>query len=129
MLEIKIHCGTRNPEEMTIDLEEFGVRNETDGQKDPVALYLLTSCMNSRDFIDDGHRNQDAVNASIALYVLGFNPPTWFKNFFDFIEDNFPDMFYDTDIDKFWDHLYRVEPYLTTWGPTGRESEALGYAL
>lgn len=129
MLEIKIKCGTKNPEEMTIDLEEFGVRNETDGKKTAEALHMLISCMNDRDFIDDGHRNYDAVNTSIALHVLGFDPRKWFNNFFEMILVTYKDMFFETDIDRFWDHLDRVYPYLKNWGPIGHESEALNRAL
>jgi hypothetical protein len=129
MLEIKIHCGTCTPVETTIDLEKFGVRNETDGKKEAEALHMLISCMNDRNFIDDGHRNYDAVNTSIALHVLGFNPSKWFKSFFDFTEEEFPEMFFDSDIDKFKEHLDRVDCYLESWGPIGKESEALSYAL
>ena len=133
---MKVYCGTRMPVHFDIDIDDYATAAPTDANSvltdaDPVirdkAITLLQSTMFDDTFADDGCRNDDAVNACIALHVLGYDPKVWFENFFD--ANNQDSKFFETDIDKFMDHVERVCDYVDVWGPVGSESDALTFAL
>ena len=126
---MKVYCGTSRPVRFEIDIEDYGssVPTDADAATRDKAITLLQSTMFDDTFADDGCRNEDAVNACIALHVLGFDPEVWFENFFE--RNNQDHKFFETDISKFMEHVERVNRYVGVWGPVGAESEALSFAL
>ena len=98
-----------------------------DGETQQKAIDLLKCTMFDDTFADNGCRNEDAVNACIALHVLGFDPEVWFENFFE--RNNQDHKFFDRDIEMFMEHVIRVNHYVSKWGPEGKEGAALGYAI
>lgn len=126
--KIKVACGTRKCTEMEVDLDEYGHRYKTtsidEGQK-RAALKLLKETMDTETFIRSGYRNDDAVNACIALHVLGYDPGPWLEAFLSVNAEKF----YDNDVELFMDHVERVIPYLCEWGPEGIEGNALYYRI
>lgn len=126
---MKVYCGTRMPVHFEIDIEDYGssVPTDADAVIRDKAITLLQSTMFDDTFADDGCRNDDAVNACIALHVLGFDPEVWFENFFD--ANNQDSKFFETDVNKFMEHVERVNHYVGIWGPVGSESDALLFAL
>ena len=89
---------------------------------------MLRSTLNDRTFADDGCRNEDAVNSLIAVHVLGYDAEEWMKNFLNDMEDR-TGLFHSIDIERFEEHVERVLPYLSKWGPEGNREAALGYAI
>lgn len=128
-MKVEVTCGTQHFEKIKFDIEEYGIRSQTSANDDQVkrAVVLLTDTMDDLSFIDDGCRNEDAVNSCIALHMLGFDPVEWFNNWFDTHNKN--SKFYSTDIDKFMEHVERVCKYLSKWGPEGREGFAFNYVI
>lgn len=126
---MKVYCGTNRPVDFEIDIEDYGslVPTDADAVIRDKAITLLQSTMFDDTFADDGCRNDDAVNACIALHVLGFDPEVWFENFF--AVNNKDGKFFETDINKFMEHVERVNHYVGIWGPVGSESDALAFAL
>lgn len=126
---MKVYCGTCMPVHFEIDINDYGTPIPTDATQEiwDKAITLLQSTMFDDTFADDGCRNDDAVNACIALHVLGFDPEVWFENFFD--ANNKDGKFFQTDVNKFMEHVERVNHYVGTWGPAGAESDALAFAL
>ena len=134
---MEIECGTHTLTKFEIDIEVYGCeRAWTVDPKDSKRAYdLLRKTMDDITFIDDGHRNDDAVNCCTALHVLGYDPVEWFENFFD--TENQDSKFFETDVDKFMDHVRRVcgdtidQPvnYPHRWGPVGDEAHALNYSI
>lgn len=123
---MEVECGTMDVEKFQFDLDRYGECNcKVDSRQHKEAYDLLRKTMDDRTFIDDGHRNDDAVNGCIALHVMGYDPQTWFTNFFTDHEDRF----WNCDIEKFEDHVERVCKYIDAWGPEGHEGQALLYAL
>ena len=123
-----ITCGTRVPEKFEVDLDEFGTRHEvasTDEEKEK-AFDLLVETMDTITFAMDGHRNDDAVNAMIALHVLGYIAHDWLERF---CEEQHLARFRIADLKKFMEHVDRVDQYVRYWGPDGDEGNALLYAL
>lgn len=127
-MKITIRCGTRTPEAFDIKLSDYGEAFKTDAEGNVwlSALELLRNTMNDDTFADDGHRNDDAVNACIALHVMGYDAWMWLENWCAAQPDK---RFFRSDLDKFMEHVDRIVPYLSKWGPKGNESEALRYAL
>lgn len=122
-----ITCGTNNVRTIKdFNISDYGVielkDNVSDDQK-KTAILLIEETMDTVTFISSGHRNDDAVNMCIALYVLGYDPVKWFENFFHAYED----LFYGADVDFFYDHVTRVIPYLPEWGPENDRGNALYY--
>lgn len=128
MTEIVVRCGTRYPEMFTVDLNEYGEAKPTDADDATWyrALNLLIATMNDLTFADNGHRNDDAVNACIALHVMGYDALAWFDNWREAQSDK---RFWRADLDKFMEHVVRVSKYLSKWGPKGNESNALNFAI
>lgn len=124
---IDVYCGTRNLRHASIDLGDYAPSTKTGASNEEIedALGLLKATMHDPSFIDDGCRNEDAVNGCIALHVLGYDPVVWFDNFFD--DPQFD--FFDSDIQKFEEHVERVAPYCPAWGPKGEEGRALVYSI
>lgn len=136
MAKMQIECGTSTRSKFEIEIDDYGVRyaRHLDPQDYKRAFDLLHDTMDDWSFIDDGCRNEDAINSCIALHVLGYHPAEWFENFFD--RENQDSKFFDVDIEKFMDHVDRVcgegeydTDYLFRWGPVGHEARALGYAI
>lgn len=127
-MEIKCNCGTLARKQFIINLDDYGVSFATSATPEEVttAFNMLEGLMNDKHFIDDGHRNHDAVNGCIALHVLGYDPEEWFGNFF---MDRGDELFWQIDIDKFEEHVERVAPYLDGWGPVNNKGQALAYAI
>lgn len=129
MVKMKIECGTCTLTEFEIDIRNYGMISARDIDEDDAkkAFDLLHETMNDDTFIDDGYRNNDAVNSCIALHVLGYDPEEWFNNFFDL--ENQDSKFFDADIVKFMEHVERVCEYVHRWGPEGHEERALEFAI
>ncbi len=129
MIKITVYCGTFKPTKIEINVDEYGESVPTNISKETWqrAIDLLRDTMVDKTFADNGCRNEDAVNACIALHVLGFDPEIWFENFFE--RNNQDSKFFDTDISKFMEHVERVNHYVSKWGPVGNEGAALDYAI
>lgn len=70
-----------------------------------------------------GHRNDDCVNAMIALHVLGIDEEGWFECWSEKFE-------WDETLKKLVsEHRDRIRPYLESWGPAGAEGDALNYII
>ena len=125
---MKVTCGTMKRTEIEFDLDKYGecIDNGATDDEKKCARSLLYYTMNDNKFIDDGYRNNDAVNGCIALHVMGYDPVEWFDNFFEDKEDG---VFYHCDVEAFADHVERVSKYLHRWGPKGKEGIALDYRL
>jgi hypothetical protein len=127
MSAIVMTNGTNRPIERVVDLDRYGTTIQTDATKGLIekAINLLADTMDDVTFADDGYRNDDAVNCCIALHVLGYDAESWLENW---CADNMAG-FYQSDLDEFMDHVERVAPYLSKWGPAGHESRALNYII
>lgn len=68
-------------------------------------------------FMQSGCRNNQAVNMSIALHVLGYDPSAWLEEHLPVIREHaLPGFAIDeTDYDLFKEHLNRVSHYLADW--------------
>ena len=66
-------------------------------------------------FMQPGHRNNQAVNMSIALDVLGYTPRAWLEEYLPDIKEHELWVIDDDACDAFDDHLRRMEPYLERW--------------
>ena len=98
----------------------------TEEQEDEADALLQTELNQGDRFIASGHRNDTAVNMCIALHVLGISDiEGWFDKFFI----KFDNRFDKDEVKYFMDHVYRVINYIDTWGPEGKQGEALGYML
>lgn len=71
------------------------------------------------------HRNDQAVNLSILLYVLGADPLIWCHGFFK----KYSDIFDEDNVNYFLEHIKRIQPYLRRWGAPGTEYLALKYMI
>lgn len=128
--KLKVSNGTRKVMFEEIDLDEYDtpVPTNADDINWRKAFRLLEATMDDVTFADDGHRNDDAVNACIALHIMGYNAETWFNNWCDEQFSNI-DRWYQDDLSKFMEHVERVAPYLSSWGPVGNETNAFRFAL
>ena len=86
---------------------------------------ILTNLLADPMFASDGRRNNDAVNACIALHVLGYDAKDAIEHIMEEWTDN------EFRIKRFMEHVERVYPYLEFWGrsSTGHEYEALEYLV
>lgn len=103
----------------------MAVKGLTDEQ---FAKYIYDYLSNDDEFADDGRRNDDAVDFSLACFVLELDPKTEAKKILDKFKEH------PMSIDRygykivsnakeegirrfilFEEHLERVEPYLDTW--------------
>ena len=73
--KIRVSCGTIILRLFDFDLDEFCEAVPTGATEAEVerAIELLEETMNDPTFADDHCRNEDAVNACIALHVLGYD--------------------------------------------------------
>lgn len=133
---MEVEFGTNHYGKVSFEIDDYGTGMTTgfSPEERKKAYDLLRKTMNDETFIDDGHRNDDAVNCCIALHVLGYDPVEWFENFFN--DESIREKFFNCDINKFDKHVARVCGegsyscnYLHRWGPRGNEGAALGYAL
>lgn len=126
-MSIKVRCGTRTCYDIIIDVESYAplLSAGVDQEDKLTALGILKQEMDTPRFAASGYRNNQAVNCGIALHVLGYDPETWFENFFE----EFGSMFEPLDISAFEEHLDRICPYLDSWGPAGSEEYAFAYTL
>lgn len=125
---VKVECGTYETKNISFKISDYGKFDGTSASKTEqnIALSLLVSTMDDRNFANDGHRNKGAVSLSIALHVLGcVSPRKWLLDFFSEHEESFHRM----DRNLMDDHMIRVEDYLRRWGPVGNEGAALQYLL
>ena len=129
-MKMTIDCGTCHHKEFTIDLDDYGTRANLniDPRDEDAAFELLRVTMDDVSFADDGCRNEDAVNGCIALHVLGYDAEAWFENFCAEQGTNRTQWF-QSDLDKFMEHVERIAKYLYRWGPKGEEAKALGYSI
>ena len=136
MALMEVEFGTRDYDKVLFDVDDYGVTitvgSSVENKKN--AYDILRSTMNDKTFIDDGCRNDDAVNSCIALHVLGFDPVEWFGNFFD--DKKIGSKFLSIDIELFMEHVNRIcgvtspyQNYLYRWGPEGSEDSALAYLI
>lgn len=131
MADFTADCGTKEVKTIEVMLADYGVKHKRvlfeDHEKK--ARKLLEDTMDDISFINDGCRNEDAVNSCIALHVLGYWPEEWFENFFADEEKVGMETFFSTDVDTFMEHVERMCKYVEKWGPEGQEHLALDYAL
>ena len=131
MVEIKVCFGTKQQWIGEIDIDEYDdAPDETEVTDEDMseAYQMLRDVLTSGDcFASNGRRNDQAVNACIALHVMGYDPYPWFANLFD--DPYIHKLFYESDIRKFMEHVERIAPYMYKWGPVGNEGNALKYAL
>ena len=137
MALMEVEFGTSDYGKVLFEIDDYGTSMTVGStpEERKKAYDLLRKTMNDETFIDDGCRNDDAVNCCIALHVLGYVPVEWFENFFN--DNSIRERFFNCDIAKFKDHVDRVcgignlydTNYLRRWGPKGDEGAALGYVL
>lgn len=129
-MKFEVTCGSRRPETFWVDLDAYGNLAPTNANEEISirAFNLLVITMNDVSFADDGHRNNDAVNCCIALHVMGYDAESWLEGFCKEQSTN-EQRWFLSDLDKFMEHVYRVAPYLSSWGPSGKESLALNYVI
>ena len=130
-MKMIVNCGTKNPREFEIELDAYdnAVENEaTEKEKDIAYNELKRVLSQGSSFANSGNRNDPAVNSCICLHVLGYNPVTWFNNFFFDVNEN-DELFYEADIRKYKEHVSRVCDYIDVWGPEGNEGESLDYLV
>jgi len=129
-VKMQIECGTRSVAKFEIDLDDYGIKVETNvsPMERKKAFDLLHRTMDDHTFANDGHRNDDAVNGCIALYVLGYDAREWFSNFCT-EQCEHTERWFDIDLMRFMRHVKRVVKYLSKWGPENDRGAALGYAL
>ena len=103
------------------DFYKTGANEKTQEKCWDILLNLVDDPM----FASDGRRNNDAVNACIALHVLGYDAKDAMEHIMAVWTDN------EYKIKWFMEHVERVYPYLESWGPssTGHEYEALEYLV
>lgn len=89
------------------------------------AYDILNKVISCDHFMHEGYRNNQAVNLSIALHVLGYHPDIWLKKLLNHV----PIEYDKQDFEIFCDHLWRVENYLYSWGPQGQEELALDFLI
>lgn len=71
-------------------------------------------------FASSGNRNIQAVNLSIHLWCLGYDPIKWWdEEFLNTVETS--QAFFERDLDAFRHHLLRVSDYLDRWGEIGTD--------
>lgn len=88
------------------------------------AIDILFELLNDPKLGQAGRRNDDAVDISIALWVLGIDSPC------NWLEHTVYEQSMATTIWAEWsDHLERVEGYLESWGPKDKRDEALRYLV
>ncbi len=126
MNKMSVYVGTKEPRSFEIDLDDYGVAVQSEGENVEEAYRLLHNVLTQgHRFAGTGNRNHDAVNGCIALYVLGYDPEKWFETFFDV--NGY--MFHERDIQYFMEHVERVVPYLESWGKPINRSDALDFAI
>lgn len=106
----------------TDDLKDgFTLRFQIDTTVDSIdtgtALHYLELVINGYygPFMQPGYRNNQAVNMSIALNVLGYDPRAWLDEYLPDIREHEGWLICSEDIVAFDDHLSRMEPYLERW--------------
>ena len=71
-------------------------------------------------FTSSGNRNIQAVDLSIHLWCLGYDPIKWWdEEFLNTVETS--QAFFERDLDAFRHHLLRVSDYLDQWGEMGTD--------
>ena len=127
---MEVYCGTKVAEVFEINLDYYDEPIPTCATDDQInkAYKLLRDTMSDQRFANDGYRNNCAVNACIALHVMGYNAVVWFENFCE-DQKTKRNRWYATDLNKFMEHVERVGKYLSKWGPIGNEGNALNYTI
>ena len=127
---MEVFCGTKKAEAFEIDLDSYDrfISSEATDEQMSEAFQLLRDTMSDSSFADDGNRNNSAVNACIALHVMGYDAYAWLENFCA-EQGKIHNRWFQSDLDKFMEHVDRVTPYLSGWGPQGDEGNALKYAI
>lgn len=88
------------------------------------AINILDKLLDDPKLGQAGRRNDDAVDISIALWVLGIDSPS------NWLEHTVYDQTMVTSTWSEWlDHLERVEGYLESWGPKDNREEALRFLV
>lgn len=118
-LKLIFNCGEAVDKLDKLDMDQEFLGTGADSAQQTKAFAILQDLVNDPEFATDGRRNKDAVNFSIALWVLGYDPIPWFEALDDTVN------FHSRDYREFTDHLRRVHDYLSTWGPQGNEGQAL----
>lgn len=128
---IEVCCGTRRSEIFSIDLDSYAGKAKHNGvvnaASQQAALEMLKDIMDQY-FAKDHYRNRSAVNSCIALHVLGYDALEWLKAFCA-EQEAVDGRWFNSDLDKFMEHVECVVPYLEKWGPEGHVANALGFAL
>lgn len=126
---IKAYLGS-NPQAFKVDPDDYGIRKprESTSLHDlGIACEMLEHVLcTGIDFAASGHRNDQAVNACIALHVMGYDPEEWLGNFLD---DHGWRLASRYACFAFMNHVRRIAPYCEKWGPEKEEHEALNFAI
>jgi hypothetical protein len=126
-MKILIGCGKYayeaddKLESLSMDCEFKGTSANSAEQSE--AFNILQDLMADAEFGNEGRRNNDAVNFSIALHVLGYDPQEWFENLNDTVD------FTPEDYFGMREHLQRIADYLEAWGPAEDKGAALKKAI
>ena len=130
MPKMECYCGTKCAEIFEIELDDYSALYETSATDEQMseAFKLLRDTMTDVHFADDHYRNNSAVNACIALHVMGYDAEGWFENFCA-EQGKDTEHWYLSDLDSFMTHVERVCGYLSKWGPRGNEGNALNYSI
>lgn len=118
-MKLILNCGTVKDKLADIDLACEFLGTDADSLAQTKAFAVIQDLTNDPGFGTMGRRNDDAVNFSIAIHVLGYDPIEWFEALDDVV--NFDPM----DYSEMKDHLDRVHEYLDYWGPDGDKAKAL----
>ena len=118
-MKLILNCGKAHDklEELSLDCEFLGTN--ADSLQQTKAFAVLQDLMNDPEFGTDGRRNDDAVNMSIAVWVLGYDPLEWFGSLDDVVDFDSDDFRYMNE------HLGRIYDYVKAWGPDGNKALAL----
>lgn len=128
ILNFTIHQNTEHS--VTFVVQDYAPnewKEEVECDSDDIdwAIDTLNDALSRSYFTTPGTRNDSAVDASIALHMLGCtNTIAWFDEFF---KDN--PWFEERNVHAFRHHLQRVYPYLEEWGGYGNEGNASCFAI
>lgn len=81
------------------------------------ALYYIEAVIGGAygKFMQSGCRNNQAVDLSIALDVLGHDPMAWVQEYLPYIKEILKHEITSRDAELFDDHLQRISYYLEDW--------------
>ena len=117
-MKLIFNCGKVTDKLDTLDLGCEFMGTDANSMQQTKAFAVLQDLVNDPAFGSDGRRNDDAVNLSIALWVLGYDPLVWFDALDDEVD-------LGDDYSYMKEHMDRVHDYIDVWGPGWNKAKAL----